>query len=144
MTVVTKPTTGVSIHLMTITVLMTAFSAMEMNSAIRRTTVLLPVIPVLMARPVTKTMVPAFSDRCVVMVLKIKERTVMMAMLKMVTAAVPSVRSNQREVHVPTISTATEMRLVMEMAPARQEHRLTAVMGLTVPLIPVTRSKRFV
>jgi hypothetical protein len=144
MTPVTKPTTGVSIHLMTITVLMTAFSAMEMNSAIRRTTVLLPVIPVLMARPVTKTMVPAFSDRCVVMVLKIKERTVMMAMLKMVTAAVPSVRSNQREVHVPTISTATEMRLVMEMAPARQEHRLTAVMGLTVPLIPVTRSMRFV
>jgi hypothetical protein len=144
MTVVTKPTTGVSIHLMTITVLMTAFSAMEMNSAIRRTTVLLPVIPVLMARPVTKPTVPAFSDRCVVMVLKIKERTVMMAMLKMVTAAVPSVRSNQREVHVPTISTATEMRLVMEMAPARQEYRLTAVMGLTVPLIPVTRSMRFV
>ena len=62
-----------------------------------------------------------------------------MVMLQMVTAAVPSVNSNQREAPVPTINTVTEMKRVMVAVRARQVHPLTAVTVLHVRLTPVMK-----
>jgi hypothetical protein len=139
MTLATKAADHVLVHQMTTTVLMTVFSAMGMNFVIPGTTVLLPVIPVRAGPPVMKAPIPAIYFRYAGMVSWISGRTVTTAMLRMVTAAVPSVSLNRREVPVPTINTVTEMKPVMVAVRAKKAQLLTAVTVLLARLTHVMK-----